>query len=43
MQREGQEEINLSRAFAEENSNLLTKASTPKKKAKRASIPNANY
>jgi hypothetical protein len=34
MQREGQVEINLSRAFAKNNSNILAEASTPKKNQK---------
>jgi hypothetical protein len=43
LQREEQEEINPSGEFAEENSNLLAEAPTPKRKAKGASIPYDDY
>jgi hypothetical protein len=43
MQREEHEEVNPSGEFAEENSNLLTKAPIPKRRAKRASITDVDY
>jgi hypothetical protein len=43
MQKEDQEEINQSGEFAEENSNLLTKVPTLKRKAKRYAILDTNY
>ncbi len=43
MQKEGQEEVNLSREFAEENPNLLAEAPIPKRRAKGASITDVDY
>jgi hypothetical protein len=43
MDKEEQEEINLFKEFAKENSNILVEVPTPKRKAKRASILDTNY
>jgi hypothetical protein len=43
MEKEGQEKINLFTEFAKENSNLLAEAPIPKRRAKGASITDANY
>ncbi len=43
MQREEQEKANPSGEFVDESSNLLAEAPTLKRKAKKASIPNADY